>query len=215
METLSFEITLRGTLRAYNQEDGQDQVKRFLGQLGGFDGYIHALEPLGIRFNYHDLVMTGISGMTGQHTVSARKCLITRAELLALLKEQHQRHPLPAWHFSHKSKVDVDDHNVLLRAALADIDHQQWEHWSRGIAEVLEQAITMLRPTLVERLRFGTGLEERLAFVKQLEERLERWKALWETPYLNLTAEQQQDDLLWADKSMEALLHHLTEGWPT
>lgn len=72
----------------------------------------------------------------------------------------------------------------VLLEKLADIEHQQWIHWSRGIA-------------------YGNE--------KITQERLDRWNQLWKIPYSALPEDLKQHDRVWARKMLEVLRTHVSK----
>jgi len=214
METFDVEIVLRCPLKAYTKEHAEDQVKKFLREMPSF---MEAVEDCGVRFDRFELVSAGTVGGTEG---SARKEIITRKELLHLLTEQHELHKMPSWRYHHPSEIEIDTHTVSLRAALADLEHQQWDYWSKDLAETLVKVMDLLKPPAIVGLGLALGLgrktleENREKMAEEILARIERWKTLWATPFLNLKENQQKLDLVWADNSMEAIKVHLEEGWP-
>ena len=67
--------------------------------------------------------------------------------------------------------------NLTLREKLAKLEHDQWEAWSKDIAETEN-----INP-----------------------ERLKRWKTLW-GPYESLSEKDKDKDREWADKVLKCLL---------
>lgn len=63
----------------------------------------------------------------------------------------------------------------LLREKLADLEHQQWSHWTR-------YCLANLTP-----------------------ENIERWKRQCETPYSELSEKEKDSDREWADKAIDAM----------
>jgi hypothetical protein len=214
METFDVEIVLRCPLKAYTREDAGDQVKKFLREMPSF---MEALEDCGVRFDRFGVVSVGTVGGTEG---SARKEIITRKELLQLLTGQHELHKMPSWRYHYLSEIEIDTHTVPLRAALADLEHQQWSYWSKDLAETLVEIMGLLKPPAIVKVGLALGLgrrtlkKNREKMAEEILARLKRWKALWVTPYLNLKEDQQKQDLVWADKAMEAIKAHLEEGWP-
>ena len=214
METFNIEILLRCPISAYTREDAEDQVKKFLREMPSF---MEAMEDCGVRFDRFELVSAGTVGGTEG---SARKEIITRKELLHLLTEQHELHKMPSWRYHYPSEIEIDTHIVPLRAALGDIEHQQWVYWSKDLAETLVKVMGLLKPSAIVELGLAMGIgrktlkENREKMAEEILARLERWKVLWATPYLNLKENQQKQDLVWADNSMEAIRVHLEGGWP-
>ena len=214
METFDVEIVLRCPLKGYTKEDAEDQVKKFLREMPSF---MEAMEDCGVRFDRFELVSAGTVGGTEG---SARKEIITKKELLHLLTEQHELHKMPSWRYHYPSEIEIDTHIVPLRAALGDLEHQQWVYWSKELAETLVKAMGLLKPPAIVEIGLALGLgrktlkENREKMAGEIQARLERWKVLWATPHLNLKENQQWQDLVWADKPMEAIKVHLEEGWP-
>lgn len=64
---------------------------------------------------------------------------------------------------------------VELREKLADLEHQQWAHWTRYM-------LNNLTP-----------------------ENIERWQRQINTPYKNLSEKEKQSDRQWADKVLEIM----------
>ena len=218
MQDFEFDISVRGTLKAYSEEDAKDQLGNFLKELTGYDSYMQHVEALGIRFNIPSLVKAGV---IGEPAGSAAKELITRKDLLHLLTEQEEDHKIPSWrYYGSMSEINTQSHGLTLQAALADVDHRQWQHWSHGIAPILTEAMLLLQPSLFARSKMVTGIgrktfrEEQREMAAKILERLERWKILWQTPFYNLTEEEKKADFEWADQSIEIIKNHLASGWP-
>jgi len=214
METFDVEIVLRCPLKAYTKEHAEDQVKKFLREMPGF---MEAMEDCGVHFDRFGVVSAGTVGETGG---SVRKEIITRKEMLHLIMEQHELHKMPSWRYHYPSEIELDDHIVSLQTALADLEHQQWVYWSKDLAETLVKVMGLLKPPAIVEIGLALGLgrktlkENREKMAEEILARLKRWKVLWATPYLNLKEDQQKQDLVWADRSMETIRVHLEEGWP-
>ena len=214
MEKFDVEIVLRCPLEAYTKEHAEAQVKAFLKEMPGF---MEAMEDLEIHFTRGDLVSAGTVGGTEG---SAKKEIITKEDLLHLLTEQHELHKMPSWRYHYPSEIEIDTYIVPLRAALGDLEHQQWVYWSKDLAETLVKVMGLLKPSASVELGLAMGIgrktlkENREKMAEEILARLKRWKVLWATPYLNLKEDQQKQDLVWADNSMEAIRVHLEGGWP-
>lgn len=61
------------------------------------------------------------------------------------------------------------------RERLAELEHQQWAHWTRYMLDNLTS------------------------------ENIEQWRKQIETPYFNLSEEEKKSDRHWADKVLEIL----------
>jgi len=66
---------------------------------------------------------------------------------------------------------------------LADLEHQQWEFWSKAIAS---------------HLTTSGNIEE------ALQKKVERWKTLW-VPYTQLSEKEKDSDRVWAEKVLQAI----------
>lgn len=62
-----------------------------------------------------------------------------------------------------------------LREELADLEHQQWAHWTRYM-------LNNLTP-----------------------ENIERWQRQVDTPYINLSEQEKESDRRWADKVLKII----------
>lgn len=71
-----------------------------------------------------------------------------------------------------------------LLETIADLEHSQWIHWSKGLA----LSETSLNP-----------------------ERLERWKGLWRQHFKELPEHLKEDDLVWARKTIETVVEFITK----
>ena len=76
------------------------------------------------------------------------------------------------------------------REALADLEHQQWAHWTRYMLKTLE-------PLLSPNLRWNPDVRG------NAEAALERWLRQINTPYADLTEKEKDSDREWADKVLE------------
>lgn len=65
--------------------------------------------------------------------------------------------------------------------ALADLEHQQWAHWTRYMLDNLTP------------------------------ENIERWRRQIDTPYSDLTEKEKDSDREWARKSLQALKDNVSE----
>lgn len=61
----------------------------------------------------------------------------------------------------------------ILREKLAELEHEQWAHWTKYMLENLT------------------------------DENIERWKRQVETPYNELSEEEKMSDREWADKAID------------
>lgn len=73
---------------------------------------------------------------------------------------------------------------------LADLEHQQWEHWSRTLASELL--------TIRNALRSG----EHKKAERIIKDRLKRWKKNWK-PYRRLPEDEKESDRKWAEKVLD------------
>ncbi len=71
--------------------------------------------------------------------------------------------------------------NDIIIEILAEIEHNQWMEWSKGIVQT----------------------EKRLSFA-----RIERWKKLW-VPYAELSEEEKEKDRAYARKALSAIQNNL------
>ncbi len=211
MKEFELEITMRVPLRAYSDEDAVDQGAAIGKEMPRF---LEALEDIGVRLVRWNFPIT--SGLVGEGDPRAK--IISKEELIHLLSKQHEEHQVQEWVSRFREEgLTYRPRQVSLRHAFADIEHRQWSHWSGGLVETLERARDLLRPTLREQL---TGSEskqlrdERAAFANEIKARIERWARLKNTPYGDLDKKEQEDDLVWADEAMGAVMQHLEEGWP-
>lgn len=97
-----------------------------------------------------------------------------------------------------------DSEEGELVEALADLEHRQWETWSRDVARTLREAIHSAR--LADAL-LHDGSETQLQIrrcIAALEGRLERWKKNWQ-PYAKLSEEVKEYDRVWARKVLAIL----------
>ena len=78
------------------------------------------------------------------------------------------------------------------REALADLEHQQWAHWTRYMLKTLE-------PLLSPNLRWNPDVRG------NAEAALERWLRQINTPYADLTESEKNSDRWWADKVLEIM----------
>ncbi|DAC71760.1 MAG TPA: hypothetical protein DSN98_08705 [Thermoplasmata archaeon] len=102
----------------------------------------------------------------------------------------------------------------IKREKLAAIDHDQWIHWSKGIAPEIEE----LRKTLWAYVdcAYSNVPDEKSKeifenvnaseLLVRTQERLRRWEILQNTPYAELSEEQKNDDRVWADKELAVIV---------
>jgi hypothetical protein len=81
------------------------------------------------------------------------------------------------------------------RESLADLEHDQWAHWTSHMLEVLSPVLE---------LGFAIGPESHPDVVKARES-LERWRRQIDTPYADLSEKEKDSDREWADKVLEGL----------
>ena len=81
------------------------------------------------------------------------------------------------------------DYNKL-REWLSNLEHQQWEYWSKHIAKYLEE----IREELLQ--------ENYIFAVTKITELIDGWKKNW-IPYNKLKEEIKDMDRLWADKILD------------
>lgn len=80
------------------------------------------------------------------------------------------------------------------REKLAELEHQQWAHWTRHMLEVLNPLLQMAAFSPL-----------RLAGSDKAREALERWKRQINTPYADLSEKEKDSDREWADKVLAAM----------
>src|SRR3990167_4852037 len=84
-----------------------------------------------------------------------------------------------------------------LREKLSDLEHQQWECWSKELGKHLEEWKEDLP-------------EEHNAVIEKINNRLARWETNWH-PYNNLDEKTKDYDRKWADKSLEIFKQFLAD----
>jgi hypothetical protein len=77
-------------------------------------------------------------------------------------------------------KVEAEDNREELVEELADIEHQQWAHWTKYMLDNLT------------------------------DENIARWKKQIETPYEKLTEKEKDSDREWALKTLEIVDHRVS-----
>ena len=82
---------------------------------------------------------------------------------------------LDAKKFIERMKEKEGEPDILIEG-LAELEHKQWVHWSKVVAQ-----------------------QENIS-----KERLKRWKELW-IPYNELTEEMKEEDRKWARKVLKVL----------
>lgn len=87
-----------------------------------------------------------------------------------------------------------------LREKLAELEHQQWEQWSKAVAKDLEKIYGYLEISLY-------GNAQRL-----LKERIARWKNNWK-PYSQLDEYIKDSDRKWADRVLEIIEKEVKKRW--
>jgi len=83
------------------------------------------------------------------------------------------------------------------REKLAELEHDQWAHWTKYMLDVLRPVIGL---GFYEAR--GCGLEDEADIVKA-RKALARWKRQIETPYADLTEKEKASDREWADKVLK------------
>jgi hypothetical protein len=95
-----------------------------------------------------------------------------------------------------------------MREKLSELEHIQWEKWSKTVAEELMQVYQLLTPIIKDK----RAVDAR----KIIGKRLDRWKKNW-IPYSDLTEEVKEFDREWADKVMVVVKKEIEEsffeGW--
>lgn len=77
-----------------------------------------------------------------------------------------------------------------LREFISDMEHQQWESWSRTISVELQKCKNLLLDNYVDNVT---------EVITILSNRLSRWKKNWK-PYKKLKEDIKDFDREWADK---------------
>lgn len=70
---------------------------------------------------------------------------------------------------------------------LADLEHQQWEYWSKNIGSEMEQWYSLVEQGKIKE------------FQVILTEKIRKWKSNWK-PYFELSTETKEHDRIWARK---------------
>lgn len=93
------------------------------------------------------------------------------------------------------------------REAVAALEHQQWQHWTRYMLEVLRPVIDagLSIPRTDERLlAMGHARGRKMSPLwRAVEDALKRWHRQINTPYADLTEKEKDSDRVWADKVLE------------
>lgn len=88
---------------------------------------------------------------------------------------------------------------MQLREKLAELEHIQWEHWSKTLGKELVEIYYILKIANVDDI----PLERKEELVKQaidkINSRLNKWKTNWKH-YSELPEETKEFDREWADK---------------
>ena len=79
--------------------------------------------------------------------------------------------------------------NSELREKLSELEHIQWEHWSKTLSKELEEINKLI------------GLGKNSEAQHKILERLMIWKANWK-PYSKLDDKTKEYDRIWADKCL-------------
>lgn len=80
-----------------------------------------------------------------------------------------------------------------LREELSKIEHDQWMHWSKTLADEL----ILIKENLKETGDIGSN-------IARIEARIENWKKNWK-PYEDLDEPTKEFDREWADKSLNVI----------
>ena len=210
MEDYDAEFVIRVPLRAYNKEDAEDQIKKFIERFPELRGWF---ENIGVRLARERFVIEGHCLTQGE----LRPRIATKEEVRHLMLEGHESHQVQYWaNPLWKQDIQLTKDDVLLQVALGDIEHRQWGHWSKGVEPMLRRAALLLNTTIAEMTGFNPKSlrKDREAFAGEIQERLKRWGTLRNTPYQELAPEIRKEDDHWANLAMEAVSDHLEAGWP-
>ena len=75
----------------------------------------------------------------------------------------------------------------MMREKLSELEHEQWEFWTKAIASELQEVRDLIKS------RNG------MRAVGIINKRLKRWEDEW-VPYAKLSEEVKDSDRVWADK---------------
>lgn len=88
--------------------------------------------------------------------------------------------------------------------ALAELEHEQWEEWSKHIARVLKEILGL----------FSTNYMSNLPRIEQIMRgQIRSWEQSW-IPYAELSEENKGLDRVWAEKTLKAVEEKLNFQWP-
>jgi len=96
-----------------------------------------------------------------------------------------------------------------LREELAELEHKQWENWTKYITEHLFDVYEQGKENRNDEIAQMKGLAWLID--KELVPMIRKWQKNWK-PYSELTEEEKNKDRIWADKVLEKL-HQKQQQW--
>ena len=96
----------------------------------------------------------------------------------------------------------IEETTRELREELAELEHKQWESWTRYITEHLFDAYEQGKGNSNDEIAQMKGLSWSIG--KELVPMMKKWHKNWK-PYLELTEEEKDKDRIWADKVLGKL----------
>ena len=96
----------------------------------------------------------------------------------------------------------IEETNKELREELAELEHKQWESWTRYIIEHLFDAYEQGKGNSNDEIAQMKGLGWLIE--KELVPMMKKWQKNWK-PYSELSEEEKDKDRIWADKVLGKL----------
>lgn len=87
----------------------------------------------------------------------------------------------------------------LLLERLSDLEHQQWESWSKAIADLLEKAGDVIDELTTDNPN-ATAMQ--MEVLHRIDKKIKSWNTYW-VPYEELEDSIQEYDRVWARKVLD------------
>ena len=94
----------------------------------------------------------------------------------------------------------------IKREKQADLEHEQWAHWTRFMLKALGLWDLTEKELLNLTLDTSEGAVKKAMFDRKQVTSLLQWRRQCETPYADLSKKEKDSDREWADKAIAILL---------